>query len=206
MTGYQWFSILALGVCLLSAAWHFIRLVRLGKPEDFSLASGKENPAIVYSFTGAMSPAKKESAFLHLPTYSAGLIYHLGTFAAIFLYFLALAGLISQTGIFYAGVFLLLLSFGCGVGIFIKRLVKPGLRELSSPDDYISNILVTLFQLATVFVIMIPSTAPVYYLLTGILFLYFPLGKLKHAVYFFAARYHLGIFFGHRNVWPPKLL
>ncbi|MCX6277484.1 MAG: hypothetical protein NT004_05245 [Bacteroidetes bacterium] len=206
MTYYQWFSILALGVCVISAAWHFIRLVRLGKPEDFSLASGKEIPAIVYSFTGAMSPAKKESAFLHLPTYSAGMIYHLGTFAAIAIFFLELAGLISQTGIFYAGAFMLLLSFGCGVGIFIKRLVKPGLRKLSSPDDYISNILVTLFQLSAAIVIMIPSTAPVYYLLAGLLALYFPLGKLKHAVYFFAARYHLGIFYGHRNVWPPKPL
>ena len=28
-------------------------------------------------------------------------------------------------------------------------------------------------------------------------------GKLKHVVYFFAARYHLGFFYGWRNVWPP---
>ena len=118
-------------------------------------ASGKERTAVAYSFTGAMSPLKKESAFLHLPTYSAGLIYH---------------------------------------------------RGLSSPDDYISNILVTIFQFTTALVILIPSCEPVYYFFTGLLLPYFPLGKLKHAVYFFAARYHLGVFFGHRNVWPPKPL
>ena len=31
-----------------------------------------------------------------------------------------------------------------------------------------------------------------------------PLGKLRHAVYYFAARYHLGFFYGWRNVWPNK--
>jgi hypothetical protein len=29
-----------------------------------------------------------------------------------------------------------------------------------------------------------------------------PLGKLRHVVYYFAARYHLGFFYGWRNVWP----
>jgi hypothetical protein len=33
--------------------------------------------------------------------------------------------------------------------------------------------------------------------------LYIPAGKLRHTVYFFAARYHLGYFFGWRGVWPP---
>ena len=36
------------------------------------------------------------------------------------------------------------------------------------------------------------------------LFFYLPLGKLKHLVYFFAARYQLGIFYGRRGVWPAR--
>ena len=78
------------------------------------------------------------------------------------------------------------------------------LRSLSNPDDYISNLLVDLFQLSTAFVLLSPGDELIYYLSATVLLLYFPLGKLRHAVYFFAARYHLGLFYGWRNVWPPK--
>jgi hypothetical protein len=43
-----------------------------------------------------------------------------------------------------------------------------------------------------------------YFIAISLLFLYFPLGKLKHAIYFFAARYQLGFFYGWRGVWPPQ--
>jgi len=43
-----------------------------------------------------------------------------------------------------------------------------------------------------------------YNITATILFLYLPFGKLKHVVYYFAARYHLGFFYGWRNTWPPR--
>jgi hypothetical protein len=46
--------------------------------------------------------------------------------------------------------------------------------------------------------------APYYFICAGLLFLYLPLGKLKHSLYFFAARYHLGFFYGWRGIWPVK--
>jgi len=46
------------------------------------------------------------------------------------------------------------------------------------------------------------SVTILYYISSILLFLYMPLGKLRHAVYYFAARYHLGFFYGWRNVWP----
>jgi nitrate reductase gamma subunit len=91
-----------------------------------------------------------------------------------------------------------------GLAILVKRISKHELRSLSNPDDYISNILVTAFQLVSTLALIIPAYAPVYFIVASMLLLYFPLGKLKHAVYFFAARYHLGFFYGWRNVWPPK--
>jgi hypothetical protein len=83
-------------------------------------------------------------------------------------------------------------------------MVKKGLRDLSAPDDYISNLLVTFFQFMTGFVIARHQLYPVYFLLSSLLLLYFPLGKLKHAIYFFAARYHLGFFYGWRGIWPQE--
>ncbi|MCX6245620.1 MAG: hypothetical protein NTU98_13080 [Bacteroidetes bacterium] len=204
MHWYHWISLASLGICLLLSLVHLIRLIRLGRPTEYATPAGKINPAIGYSFTGAMSPAKKETAFLHLPTYFAGIAYHLGTFLAILLFFLSWTGITYPVVLRFAMAIFLLATSGCGSGILIKRMLKKGLRSLSNPDDYISNILVTFFQMVTAVVLLWDKAYPVYFILTSMLLLYFPAGKLKHAIYFFAARYHLGFFYGWRGVWPPK--
>jgi hypothetical protein len=35
------------------------------------------------------------------------------------------------------------------------------------------------------------------------LFLYVPLGKIRHCFFFFAARCHMGAHFGRRGTFPP---
>ncbi len=204
MHWYHWISLFSLGICLFLSLVHLIRLLNLGKPKEYATPAGKITPAIQYSFIGAMSPKKKETAFLHLPTYFAGIAFHLGTFLAILLFFLSWSGITYPVILKLAIAIFLMATTGCGAGILIKRLLKKGLWILSNPDDYISNILVTLFQLLTAISLLWDKASPVYYILTSLLLLYFPAGKLKHAIYFFAARYHLGFFYGWRGVWPPK--
>jgi hypothetical protein len=206
MYWYHWITLGSLGICLVNSSVHLLRLIRLGKPRDYSFPAGKIAPSIQYSFTGAMNPLKKESAYLHLPTYIAGIIYHIGTFLSIALFFLIWADVNFPDILTFSIVPFLLISFACGMGILIKRMVKKGLRDLSDPDDYISNLLVTFFQLMTSIVLLWDQYYPVYFILSSLLLIYFPLGKLKHAIYFFAARYHLGFFFGWRGIWPPKQL
>lgn len=204
MHWYYWLALAALAICLGSLLFHTIRLIKLGKPKDFSTPLGKPSSAIPYSFIGAMSPTKKESAFLYLPTYTAGIFYHIGTFLSIFI-FLIMLFQIQITGWLAWGIFGFLIVSGLsGLGILIKRMSKKQMRTLSNPDDYISNFLVTVFQFVTALVMIYPVQIPIYFITASILLLYIPLSKLKHTIYFFAARYHLGYFFGWRNVWPPK--
>ena len=201
----KWYIILALvsfSICLLSCLYHFIRIIRLGKPVDYTEPIGKIGSAVAYSFTGGMSPAKKESAYLHIPTYTAGMIYHVGTSLSFALFFCFLFNIYFNEIIDSIISGFLIISGLCGIGIFIKRMVKKELKSISNPDDFISNLLVTLFQFITA--VNLNFSTPVYFVLTSILFLYLPLGKLKHTIYFFAARYHLGFFYGKRSVWPPK--
>lgn len=204
MTWYILIAWISLAFCLSGALWHVVRLIRAGQPGDYAEPSGKTGSAIAYSFTGAMSPVKKESAFLHLPTYAAGIIYHLGTFTAILLFILSLIGISLPSILSYILACCLAVSGACGLGMLIKRFVKKGLRTLSNPDDYIANILVTLFHLVSALALVIPGLAPFCFLSASAVCLVFPFGKLKHAVYFFAARYHLGLFFGRRGVWPAQ--
>lgn len=204
MYWYHWFAIAALAVCLSAFSFHLLRLIRLGKPRDYSARAGNTTSAIVYSFTAAMSPKNKESAFLHLPTYTAGIIFHIATFISIAVFFLLLFNVSPGS---LLSMLIMITAFSgaaCGLLILAKRFLDKKLRMLSNPDDYLSNMLVTLFQLFTGLVILIPDMYPAYMIVSGLLLLYIPVGKLKHAIYFFAARYHLGFFYGWRNVWPPK--
>ncbi len=234
MEWYQLSALAALGICLFVCLLHVLRLIRKGIPVEFARHNENNGEAVLYAFTGAMSPKRKESAFLHTPTYTAGLIYHMGTFLSFFLFFFILAKIYPQGIIAVLLVVFLSASSLSGIAILIKRILKKELRLLSNPDDFISNLLVTFFQLITLVVLVysgimqhtdsnllqssrlnvLPSYSPTvlqsysltvlpsYYLLFTLLLLYVPVGKLRHMVYFFAARYHLGLFYGRRGVWP----
>ncbi|MFC2096749.1 hypothetical protein ACFLSI_00300 [Bacteroidota bacterium] len=199
---YNWMTIAAFIICMIACLRHIIKLIRLGNPTDYSKQAGNIPKAIQYSFTKAMSPQKKESAFLHLPTYIAGIFYHLGTFLSIFIFFSVYISLKFNpvASIILTGF--LILSGISGLGILIKRIVKKNILALSNPDDFISNILVTLFQFVSAYILLFDNGNIAYSIISSLLLLYIPLGKLKHAFYFFAARYQLGFFYGWRNIWP----
>lgn len=204
MEWYQWLALASLAVCTGSLLFHFIRLIRLGNPVDYSDRLGSPASAMTYAFAGSMSPSKKESAFLHLPTYTAGIFYHLGTFLSIFIFLAFLLSFTFEGWLVWAFSICLAISGISGFGILVKRIVKSQMRSLSNPDDYLSNLLVTMFHFFTVMAVLNPASLPIYFVAASLLLLYVPVGKLKHTLYFFAARYHLGFFYGWRGVWPPK--
>jgi len=212
MTVLQIIAIIATAMCATIFFFHFIRIIKLGAPKDLSTKSGNVNKGVIYSGTIAMMPQHKESAYLHLPTYSMGIIFHIGIFIALLLYILSFFINFSIWLQEYPWLHALLLmgfiiSTSCGVALFLKRIVKKSLRQLSHIDDFLSSGLVTLFQCMTLlflFFLHNPTIITCYYISAILLFTYMPVGKLKHLLYFFAARYHLGFFYGWRNVWPPK--
>ena len=183
---------------------HVLKKLKLGLPKDYSKPKGKLKSAIVYSFYGAMNPRKKETAFLHLPTYTAGIIYHIGTFTAILLFFLFLANVDLPKLLRHFLVFIFAISILCGFGILLKRIILKILRSISVADDYISNLLVTLFQFFSLLMLVCNSVDVYYYICVTILLLYIPIGKLKHSLYFFSARIQLGYFYGWRGIWNPR--
>lgn len=204
MEYYQLILLAAFLLCLLQLGARIIKIFRAGAPKDYSAPIGNKNKAIGYSFTGAMSPKHKESAYLHLPTYAAGIIYHLGTFFGIVWLVLLLVGVTLPDIVVQISAILLFCGAAAGLGILIKRIVAPKMRQLSNADDFISNILVTGYQAFLGIALLMPQYVPHMMIFTAVLFLYMPVGKLRHCAYFFAARLHLGYFFGHRGVWPIK--
>jgi len=225
MNYFIYASYIALLFCLTACFIQFFRLVKLGAPKDLSEKSGDIHAGVIYANTGAMLPSQKESAYKHLPTYTAGILFHLGSFIALFCFLLLF---FDAVWVFFfqhilisslIATFLLITSC-CGIGLIIKRLISKKLRPISNADDYISTCLVTLFHLVTVLLFITfafhdwfhqyfssnlhTDIIYTYFLVAIPLFLYLPFGKLKHVVYYFAARYHLGFFYGRRGTWPPK--
>lgn len=214
MVWYLWFALAAFICCIVAFLGRFIHLLRLGAPKDLSKPSGKVSDGVCYSCTTAMLPQNKESAYLHLPTYTAGIFFHIGNFLALatsiwlFIAFILkvwpsddVNDIVKFVHISISIIFVV--SSICGISILSKRIIKKELREISSFDDYFSNIICTLMQIFTVIFLFVPSFAPFYFLMVSLVYLWMPVGKIRHLLFFFMARYHLGFFYGRRGVWPP---
>lgn len=205
----EWFNYLAIftaAFCFTTFLYRLIYLLSLGLPKDLSKETGSVKSGILYSFTGAMSPKEKESAFLHLPTYAAGMLYHIGIFSSLLFFiwviFTLFAPLTLPSLVGTGLVILLSLSFMAGFSILIKRVISKELRYLSCADDYISNFLTTISLAATILYILLPQSRIIYFIIMAMLFTWMPIGKTRHLLYFFFARIHLGFFYGRRGAWP----
>ena len=210
MSIMQYLAIAAAVYCLVSLFVHFVKIVRLGAPKDKSEPSGSVKEGVVYANTRAMMPTEKESAYLHIPSYDVGMLFHIGLFCSLLFFVLSFFPFFNNWIEVSCWRWVLAIppAIGtvCGLILFFRRLLSKDLKVLSMPDDFISCGLVTLFLLMTTFYLSLStccgSITILYYISSILLLLYLPLGKLRHVVYYFAARYHLGFFYGWRNVWP----
>lgn len=210
MLPIQYVALVAVVCCFCGMVAFFVRTVRLGKPKDLSEKSGDTAKGILYANTKAMMPQNKESAYLHIPSYASGMLFHIGTFCSLLIFVLSFFPFFGRW-MNNLPVLRVLLTAAvsvtcfCGYALLLKRAFSKDLKPLSTPDDYISNALTSTFQLFTVLYLClscVPAIVVLYYIACSLLFLYMPLGKLRHVVFYFAARYHLGFFYGWRNVWP----
>jgi len=202
-------SALQIGV-LASGGWALALLGALhrrakgyGRRDLHAHAAGDPRKGVVYAFGEGMSPAAKESAREHLPTWFAGVGYHLGIFAGLGYVALLMVGT-ELDGMLRLGFQAPLLAGAlCGTGLLVKRAFTPRLRALSCPDDFLSNLLTTAF-VALAFARTISAHLDAVFLAeTILLFLWVPLGKIRHCLFFFPTRYHMATHFGRRGTFPP---
>lgn len=173
-----------------------------GKRHYFAEAAGTEQAGVRYALGLGMMPWAKDSARLHLPTYVAGVVFHLGIFAA----FVHLGALISGADLFGSWRTVLggLMAIGVlvGLGLLVKRMITGYLRAISTPDDFISNLLVDLFLLSSLVSIYEPAMQKGVFLSAVLLLVYLPFGKIRHCFFFFVSRITFGRYFGRRGVLP----
>jgi hypothetical protein len=204
-------SPLHLGVLVLGA-WALVALAvqiagarGYGRIVYHATAAADPHKGVIYAFGAGMMPSAKESVREHLPSYFAGIGYHIGIAAALAVLGLSLAGVrFNEAPMAIMGLrTLCLIGTACGIVLFVKRIAQPDMRRLSHPDDFIANALASLFVAASFAATIYTGARPLQFVAAMLLFFYAPLGKIRHCAFFFVSRYHLGFFFGRRGVYPP---
>jgi len=193
------FALVALTVLVL-------RTLSFGRRPFYSKDAGSRASGIVYVFGKGMMPWEKESARKHPLTYSAGVIYHAGIFAALICLFCAVFSVSPPPSLLFVLRGALVAGGACGLSLLVKRFFSSNLRKLSCPDDYAANAIVTLFVIVAAVRVWQPVFVTTgewfFYVVSILMFLYVPVGKIRHCFFFFYSRVLLGVFFGRRSALP----
>jgi hypothetical protein len=155
-----------------------------------------------YAFTTAFLPWAKESARQHLPSYFAGIVFHVAIFAALGWLALTLAAVVLPLPAAPAIAGVLASGLACGLGLLVKRRRSPTLRAVSTPEDLAANLLVDAVLAAGIAAAARPAVLPAFQLAGAALLLYAPLGKLRHMLFLLTSRWYWGTYFGRRGVRP----
>lgn len=171
-------------------------------PADNSPIKGSLPKGIQYAFTTGMMPWAKESTRIHMIAYLRGIGFHVGIFTAIGAVILSpfwgyLPPLLSLL-LFWVLILGALLGAAGGV----MRIAEHNLRGLSLPDDHFAVWLTTLFIAVAGLAVLNEAFMIPMYIVSAITFVYVPLGKIRHCLYFFFSRLFFGKFFGRRAVFP----
>jgi len=204
LTFLEYGIVLALLFAIFSLLILIGKTFRLGRKKLRSEPQGRELNGIFYAFGQGMLPWEKESAAKHLPTYIGGIFYHAGLFTAFFYVFLRLFHLPVRGPLLMIFQFILGLGFLFGIGLFIKRISVSHLRAISCPDDFCANLLVDAFIFLALLDTLLGGIRPVLNIITIIVLLYVPAGKIRHCFFFFYSRILFGMFFGRRKVLGHK--
>jgi hypothetical protein len=204
MSAERWIFIASFAVFAAAAVYYCLKVLLGPRAADPAETRGDVLRAVAYTFTGAMSPLKKESARRHVPTYILGLVFHAGVFVASSWVVIFFFGWKVPLAVATLSVPALAATSLAGVILLLKRMTRRKLRYFSTPDDYFSNVLVVGFQAVALAALVDVDVIPALMLYASAVLLYVPLGKLRHAIYFPLARVYLGLFFGKRGVWGSR--
>lgn len=193
---------------LLAITWSILALLYQwyvvwgGGRRDYSRQSGRPLTGMLYNFTVAMLPSHKETVRLHPLKFLAGVVMHIGGFTAI----ASTLGLLLvrdfSPGVSRAAAAVLIPGLIASAYLLIRRSVTPLLKRLSTPDDYFAVAATTLYIVLALMLHTGLAGRTVFLCYSIVLFTYFPLGKLRHALFFFVARADYGRRLGYRGLYP----
>ena len=181
---------------------------KAGGDRQAPTGAGNTTPAkgILYSWANVAMPWAMESTRSDLLMYGQFVIFHVGVTVAIGLSFIIpyAPGLLEVAGVKLLLQAIIGAAFLVGVIRIIRRVGSPYMRAISSPDDYFSLVLLTVWFLSAV--LAVPNNSEwhllSFFILTAFFLIYVPFSKISHYLYYPFTRYYLGKTLGHRGTFP----
>jgi hypothetical protein len=164
---------------------------------------------IVYSWMNIAMPWAMESTRTKFFFYAQFVIFHLGVVAAIGLSFIIpyARELLESVILVYGLQVIIGMAFLVSLFRLYRRITNKYMRAISSPDDYFSLALLSVWFLFAVFAV--PNNYQegetvllVYFNLTAFFLIYVPFSKISHYLYYPFTRYYFGKTMGYRGVYP----
>ena len=177
------------------------------QPET-GLPGTTKTKGIIYSWANIFMPWAMESTRTRFFTYLQFAFFHVGVTLAIALSFIIPYGPGFLEIPLVTPAFQILIGLACIIGAMriIRRAGNQYMRAISTPDDYFSLILLTVwFFFATFSVPNKGGTVQlIYFILTAFFLIYVPFSKISHYLYYPFTRYYLGKTMGFRGTYPIK--
>lgn len=203
---------------LIMAAVYTIRLIWLihfkaGKERQADTGNGDTSPrkGIIYSWANIAMPWAMESTRMKFALYIQFAIFHTGVAAAIALSFIIpyAPKVMESTAVIAVFQVIIGLAFCIGLYRIIRRIGHLYIRAISSPDDYFSLILLTVWFFFAFWAVPNDTSNGetillIYFFLTAFFLIYVPFSKISHYLYYPFTRYYLGKTLGKRGVYPFK--
>jgi nitrate reductase gamma subunit len=156
-------------------------------------------------------PWGMESTRTKVFLYAQFVIFHLGVTAAIGLSFIIpyAPRLLESRPLVLA--LQITIGAACLVGLLriYRRVSQKFMRAISSPDDYFSLILLTVWFFFAM--LAVPNRVDqgegillTYFILTAFFLIYVPFSKISHYLYYPITRYYFGKTMGYRGIYPLK--
>lgn len=197
-------AILGLGLAVLGIILRLKDIMNRPFKKDLARERGSAWRGVLFAFTLGMAPWEKESTRIHWVAYLRGIFFHVGIFMAFGV--LLVSPWLDKLPVWLTWLALGVTGLGAVFGFagIFMRLAGPNERALSLPDDYASVFLSSMFITLAFATLLWNWVLPAFYLMTGILAAYIPLGKIRHCVYFFYSKFFFGLGFGKRGVLHPS--
>jgi len=179
-----------------------------GNPAQSNAKAGARHSLFNVFMPWGMESTRKNPLF-----YATFVLFHLGVVVGIGLAFLSTVafGFLQHRVVFWVIEALLISAFAIGVVRLFRRIFKPVMKLISTPDDYFSLTMLTVwFGLGAVteaYIYGIPAfqnelILVAYLLLTSFFLLYVPFSKISHYLYYPFTRIWIGRALGHRGSYP----
>ena len=166
---------------------------------------------IIYSCAAIAMPWAMESTRKKAFFYTQFVVFHIGVVAAILLSFFIpyTPSFLESSAVVIIFQVAIGLAFIVGCGRIVRRITSKYVRAISSPDDYFSLILLTVWFGFAFFAV--PNNYQqgegiliTYFILTAFFLIYVPFSKISHYLYYPFSRYWFGKSMGYRGVYPMR--